>query len=102
MACSLTDNGLRCTAKTGSVVTVKVAATATTLVWAEYNGASIPVANNSTTFTVVAGNALLLVNLAGPQDDVEILEDCGGGNTNHLFGYSDDFHPALGFTIIGN
>lgn len=102
MACSLTDNGLQCTAKTGSVVTVKVVATATTLVLAEYNGGPIPAVNNSTTFTVVSGNALLLLNLAGAQDSVEIVEDCGGGNTNHLFGYSDDFHPALGFTIVGN
>ena len=84
-----------------SVVTIKVVATATTLVLAEYNGVSIPVVNNSTTFTVVAGNVLLLLNLAGPQDTVEIVEDCGGGNTNHLFGYNDDFHPALGFTIAG-
>jgi hypothetical protein len=102
MACSLTDNGLQCTANTGSVVTVKVVAKATTLVLAEYNGAAIPLVNNSTTFTVVAGNALLLLNLAGAQDTVEIVEDCGGGKTNHLFGYSDDFHPALGFTIVGN
>lgn len=101
MACSLTDNGLQCTAKTGSLVTVKVVAVATTLVLAEYNGVTIPVVSNSTTFTVAAGNALLLLNLAGPQDSVEIVEDCGSGKTNHLFGYNDDFHPALGFTIAG-
>src|SRR6266851_95448 len=99
MACSLTDNGLQCTAKTGSVVTIKVVAAATTLVLAEYKGGVIPVANNTITFTVVVGNGLLLLNLAGPQDTVEIVEDCGGGSTNHLFGYSDDFHPVLGFTI---
>jgi len=101
MACSLTDNGAQCSARTGSVVAVKVVASATTLVSAEYNGAAISVAGSSTTFTVVAGSALLLLNLAGPQDTVESVEDCGGGTTNHLFGYSDDFHPALGFTIVG-
>jgi hypothetical protein len=101
MACSLTDNGLQCTAKTGSVVTVKVVAASTTLVLAEYRGGVIQVANNTTTFTVVTGHALLLLNLAGPNDTVEIVEDCGGGITGHLFGYKDDSVRALGFTIVG-
>lgn len=101
MACKLTKSGFQFEAPTGSDVTVKVISNATTLVNADYDDASIPVGNNSTTFTVVAGKALLLLDLAGPQDSVEIVEDCGGDQTQHLFGYDSDFHPVIGFTIIG-
>jgi len=101
MACSLTDNGMQFSAAIGAKVTVKVIADNTKLVEAEYNDQSIPVVNNSATFTVVGGSNLLWLNLAGPQEDVEIVEDCGGGKTQHMFGYTDDAHPALGFTIIG-
>jgi hypothetical protein len=105
MACSLNDDGLKCTAKTGSVVKVCVLSSATNLVSATYpDGATaLTVAGDCTTFTVVAGNGLLVLNLAGPgHDSVEIVEDCGGGQTQHLFGYHDDFHPALVFPIVGN
>jgi len=101
MACSLTDDGLQCSAKTGSQVTVKVISSATNLVSAQYNDQDVPVSDNSMSFAVVAGVALLLLNLAGPEDSVEIVEDCGGGQTQHLFGYDDDFHPVLGFSIMG-
>lgn len=102
MPCSLSDDGLKCAAKTGAVVTIKVIAAATNLVSAQYDDADSPVNNNSTTFKVVSGVALLLLNLSGPKDSVEIVEDCGGGKTQHLFGYDDDFHPVLGFSIVGN
>ena len=104
MACSLTDNGLQCTAATGSVVKVCVLAAATNLVSATYpdGTTSLQVAGNCATFTVVAGVGLLMLNLSGPQDSVEIVEDCGGGQTRHLFGYDDDYHPFLGFSIVGN
>jgi hypothetical protein len=104
MACSLTDNGLQCAAATGSSVKVCVISSSTTLVSATYpdGTTSIPVAGNCTTFTVVAGSGLLILNLAGPADSVEIVEDCGNGQTQHLFGYQDDFHPALVFPIVGN
>ncbi len=105
MACTLTDDGLQCTAKTGSVVRICVISSATNLVSATYPDGTtqLPVAGKCTTFTVVAGSGLLILNLAGPANDaVEIVEDCGNGQTNHLFGYTDDFHPALVFPIIGN
>jgi hypothetical protein len=104
MACSLTDDGLQCTAATGSVVKVCVISSATNLVSATYpdGTTSLPVVGNCTTFTVAAGTGLLILNLAGPQDSVEIVEDCGGGQSQHLFGYNDDFHPALTFPIVGN
>ncbi|HEX4499401.1 MAG TPA: hypothetical protein VIE43_27255 [Thermoanaerobaculia bacterium] len=102
MPCSLTKSGIEFDAATGAVVTIKLKAKSTTqIVDAEYNDASIPVTANGTTFTVVSGPALLFLFLAGPPDTVEILEDCGGGKTQHLFGYKSDFHPALGFKIAG-
>lgn len=101
MACSLTDNGMQFSAAIGAKVTVKVIADNTKLVEAEYNDQSLAVANNSATFTVVAGSILLWLNLAGPQEDVEIVEDCGAVTSLHMFGYTDDAHPALGFTILG-
>lgn len=102
MACSLTDEGLRFSAAVGAKVTVKIIADNTKFVRAEYDGQELPITNNiSTTFTVLAGSKLLLLNPAGPPEDVEIVEDCGASQPLHIFGYSDDSHPALGFTIVG-
>jgi hypothetical protein len=101
--CSLTQNGIEFDATTGNAVTIKLKAKSTTqIVEAEYNDDLITVADNSTTFTVVSGPALLFLFLAGPPDTVEVLEDCGGGKTKRLFGYKGDFHPALGFKIVGS
>ncbi len=101
MPCSLTDDGSSCSATTGSVITLRVIATATRLVKANYNDVDVPLAGNSVTFTVVAGPAPLLLDLAGPEDAVEIVQDCGDGKTKHLFGYHDDYHPIIGFKIVG-
>ena len=102
MACSLTDEGLRFSAAKDSKVTVKIIADNTKLVRAEYDGVALPIDNNiSATFTVAIGAKLLLLNPSGPEEDVEIVEDCGAAKPLHMFGYKDDSHPALGFTIIG-
>ena len=102
MACSLTDEGLRFSAAKGSKVTVKLIADNTKLARAEYDDTALPIDNDiSATFTVAPGAKLLLLNPSGPAEDVEIVEDCGAGQTLHMFGYSDDAHPALGFTIVG-
>ena len=102
MACSLTDNISTFSATTGAKVTVKIIADNTKLVGAQYNNQPLQIVKNtSATFTVVRGSNLLLLNPAGPEEDVEIAEDCGAGQTLHMFGYSDDCHPALGFTIVG-
>lgn len=102
MACSLTDNIFNFSAANGANVTVKIIADNTRLVGAEYNDQPLQISNNtSVSFTVVAGRSLLLLNPAGPEEDVEIVEDCGAGQTLHMFGYKDDSHPALGFTIVG-
>jgi hypothetical protein len=101
MPCSLRAAGFQWTAPKNSVVTVNVLANVTNLVRAEYNGAAQPVNGNSTTFTVVEGNASLDLYLAGAPDDVEFVEDCGDGTTQHLDGYQDDFRPTPSFTIVG-
>lgn len=102
MPCSLTRQGFDWGARTGSLVTVKVLADNTILTGAKYNGQDLAVQNNSASFTVAPGSALLLLSLAGPPESVEIVEDCGGGQTQHLFGYQNEFHPVLGFTILGD
>ena len=99
--CVLNQNNGQYNAATGAAVTVCVVAGATTLVSATYNGAPAQVNGNCTTFTVVAGTAVLYITLAGPQDDVQIVEDCGGGETQVLFAYQHDYHPILGFAIVG-
>ena len=102
MACALTPNGFDWEAPTGSPVTIRlIAQSTTTLIGADYNGEDLTVADNATTFAVVRGRNLLQLALAGPQDTVEIVEDCGDGFTTHLFGYVDGPPHVLGFTIIG-
>jgi len=103
MACSLTDNGLNFSAAKDAKVTVKIIAENTKLVGAVYNDLPIQIDNNKTsaTFTVVVGRKILLLNPSGPEEDVEIVEDCGTDDPLHMFGYKDDAHPAIGFTIIG-
>jgi hypothetical protein len=102
MACSLTPLGLNFSAATGAKVTVRIIADNTKIVRAEYNDLPIQVDNNmSATFTAATGRKLLLLNLAGPHEDVAIVEDCGTATPLPMGGYTNDAQPALGFTIIG-
>lgn len=103
MPCSLVSSGSNWTAAINAVVTVKVTSNSGTVnvVGANYNNNAIPAPNNTVQFTVVNGPALLMITLAGPPDTIEVVEDCGGGQTQHLFGYTNAYHPLLGFTIIG-
>lgn len=99
--CSLTRNNGGFNAPTGANVTVRVVANTTRLVVPEYNDAALPVVDNGATFTVVAGPARLFLTLAGPPEDVAIVEVCTGGETPELYSYSDDFHPILSFLVVG-
>ncbi|SRR6266705_3706670 len=101
MACSLTPDGLNFSAATGAEVTVKIIADNTKLVRPVYNDLPIPTDGTSTKLTVVAGPNLLLLNLAGPKEDVAIVEDCGSDPPLPMGGYTDDAQEVLGFTIIG-
>ena len=102
MPCSLTKSGFHWNAPVNSNVSVKIVAQGpTTLIAGDYNNIKLQVKNNRITFTVAHGPNLLLLALAGPNDTVEVLEDCGGGMTKHIFGYSDEPPHVLGFTIVG-
>jgi len=101
MPCSLRAAGFQWTAPKGRVVTVNVVASVTNLVRADYNGVAQPVNGNSTTFTVVEGNASLDLYLAGAPDNVAFVEDCGDGTTHTLDSYQNDFRPTPSFTIVG-
>jgi len=101
MACSLTRSEVGFTAPTGAIVRVRVVARATALIGAEYNGAGLAVSGNGTTFKVVAGEARLFLTLAGPHDDVQIVEDGGGGESFEIYSYRGAFHPILIFRIVG-
>jgi hypothetical protein len=101
MACSLTRSGAHFTGTIDANVTVRVVANSTSVVKATYHGVDLNASNNVATFKVIQGTARLVLSLAGPPDDVSIVEDCGGGNTQELFGYQGEFHPSVRLQIIG-
>jgi hypothetical protein len=110
MACSLTRDAtgrFDFLASTGATVTVKVTAGGNArFVSANQNGNKIPVTNGDTVqFTVAAGSNLMgfIVAVANPQDTVEIIEDCGAGQTQLLERFKNDpADPATGFTVSGS
>ena len=102
MACSLTRSGLGWVATAGSSVTVKVLPDGTTLTGAKYNNFDIPVQDNSITFTVAHGVALLLLSFLAPSKSVEVVEACSDGNTQSLFTSQNEIPSILSFQIIGN
>lgn len=101
MGCSLKNNGSNWTARTGGLVTLKLIAANTVIATATYNNQELSPENNTVHFTVVSGQGLLLLSLAGPPEALEVVEDCGGGISQHIFGYPAEFHPVLGFSILG-
>jgi|SRR5690242_3795634 hypothetical protein len=113
MACALQpDPSDRCDfiASTGSNVTVKVASTTpgviAGLATAKLNKKPLPVTNGDTTnFTVAAGvNTLgLVITVSDPQCTVQVLEDCGGGNTQILDQFKNDpADPVVGYSICAS
>ena len=110
MACSLTRDAtgrFDFLANTGAAVTVKVRATGNArFVSANQSGNKLPVTHGDTVqFTVAAGSNLLIfvVAVADPQDTVEIIEDCGAGQTQLLERFKNDpGDPATGFTVFGS
>jgi hypothetical protein len=110
MACALArDPSLKCDflSKTGTKVTVKVAATGNArFVDAKFNQTDLPVQNGDTvTFTVGAGKNKLdfVIAVADPNDTIRILEDCGGGQTQEMDNYQNDpADPVTGYTICGS
>lgn len=101
MPCALTNDGRQWKAAVGSTVTLRVLADQTECTGAMYNGTALSVQNNTFCFTVVPGAATLLLSLVGPNEAVEIVEDCGGGSTQRLFSFANETHPVLQFTVLG-
>lgn len=94
------------TAKTGAQVTVNIAATGNArFLAATQNSANLTVqSQNSVTFSVLAGVNLLefVTAVANPNDTIQILEDCGGGQTQELENFPNDpGDPITGFSVFG-
>ena len=102
MACALTESGFDFTAKAGAAVTIRVVADNTKLTGAKYGDQDLPFQDNATSFTVANGGKLLMLALAGPAEDVDIVEDCGGGQTQSLLSFQNQFQPVVGLNIVGN
>ena len=113
MACSLQRDANKkydFTSPTGASVTVKVNTITPNVsagfATAELNKKPIQVEDGDTiTFTTAAGvNTLdLVVVVSDPNCVVQILEDCGSGNTQVLDKYpNDSSDPVVGYSILGS
>jgi hypothetical protein len=94
------------TAKAGSQATVKVAATGNArFVAASQNDTKLSIQHQDTVaFTVLGGVNLLefVIAVANPKDTIQILEDCGGGQTQKLEKFPNDpSDPVTGFSVFG-
>jgi hypothetical protein len=100
------SNAFDYTAKAGAQVTVRVTATGNArFVAASQNDKKASIQNqNSVTFTVLDGVNLLefVIAVANPNDTVQILEDCGVGQTQTVESFPNDpSDPVTGFSVFG-
>jgi hypothetical protein len=108
MACSLDLTGLLPTCKADATVKIKLIADEAVLQRASLNNtdltSSISQADNSLSFTVPAGrNTVILVLLPPPASEpMQIVEDCGGGNTQPIFSFGSGIHASVTFDIIAS
>jgi hypothetical protein len=106
MPCSLDLTGLVATAKAGAQVTIKLIAATSVIQRASLNDADITANIDATgsilSFTVLAGrNTVVLVLLPPPTSEMmQIVEDCGGGNTQPILSFGSGIHAAITFDII--
>ena len=107
MACVLTMIGpMYYSAPIGSTVTVAIQNVVTQKLGAgTYNLAPCTqVSDTSVSFKVVAGDKALDLAIIGDQnvpEDLDLVEVCGGGATNFLYGYRDDYEDSIRLTIKG-
>lgn len=113
MACSLQpDPSNKCDfiASTGANITVKVASITPNVIaglaTAKHNKKLLPITNGDTTnFTVAAGvNTLdLVIAVSDPSCTIQVLEDCGGGNTQVLDQFDNDpADPVASYSICAS
>jgi len=108
MPCSLDLTGLVPTAKRDAKVTIKLVAAVTVLQRASLNDSditsSIDPTGKSVSFTVPAGrNTVILVLLPPPASEaVQIVEDCGGGQSQPILSFGSGIHASVTFDIIAS
>lgn len=108
MACALDLTGLVATAAKDAKVTIKLIAATTVLQRVSLNDsditASIDPAGKSVSFTVAGGrNTVILVLLPPPTgEQMQLVEDCGGGATQPILSFGIGIHASITFDIIAS
>jgi|ERR1700756_1226770 len=108
MACALDLTGLVPTAKANANVTIKLIAPTATIQRASINKTDISDDIDPTgkvvSFQVPAGtNTVILVLLPSPAgEDMDLVEDCGGGNTQPIVSFGSGIHASISFNIIAS
>jgi hypothetical protein len=108
MACALDLTGLVPTAKADTTVTLKLIAPTATIQRASINKTDISDDIDATgtilKFDVPAGtNTMILVLLPPPTGEaMQLVEDCGGGNTQPIISFGSGIHASISFNIIAS
>jgi hypothetical protein len=108
MACALDLTGLVATAAKNAKVTIKLIAATTELQRASLNDSditdSIDPVNKSVSFKVLGGrNTVILVLLPPPAgEDMQLVEDCGGGGTQPILSFGSGIHASITFDIVAS
>jgi hypothetical protein len=103
MACSLAKDATGdWSALTGAQVTIGIIANNTKLVAVHYNNVAKPVDNDKTsTFTIVAGSAPVVLVMASVKENLEIVEVCPDGGTQHVRGFINRTVASFDFWVEG-
>jgi len=108
MPCSLNLTGLLPTCAADSQVTIRLIAATAILQRASLNNTdltdSIDPGTKSLSFTVPAGrNTVILVLLPPPaSESMEVVEDCGQGQTQPIVSFGSGIHASISFDIIAS
>jgi len=108
MACSLDLRPLVPTAKAGAQVTIKLIADQSIIQRASLNTVDITddidTTGKSVSFSLPAGrNTVLFVLLPPPtSEDMDVVEDCGGGQTQTILSFGAGIHASISFDIIAS
>lgn len=108
MPCALDLTGLLATAKADALITLKLIAKVSIIQRASLNDSditpNISSSGKSLSFKVLAGrNKIVLVLLPPPtSESMQIVEDCGGGNTQPIISFGSGIHASITFDIIAS
>ncbi len=103
MACSLVkDEAGDWSAHIGAQVTVGIVADNTRLVAVHYNNVAQTVDSDKTsTFNIVAGTFPIVFVMAAVKENLEIVELCPGGGTQHIRGFINRAVASFDFWVEG-